>query len=165
MNRSSAGVLRFTLQSRSDERSEPDSGRKRVCILLVEDNPADAGLVREALEENGVLGELVVANDGERAILLIDDISAELTPCPHLVILDLSLPKRSGREVLEHIRSNPKCGGVPLVVLSSSDSRIDREDAARLGATRYIRKPSRLEEFLSLGSIFRKMLSDSPEIQ
>ena len=165
MNRSSAGVLRFTLQSRSHEASDSNPEPKRSCILLIEDNPADAGLVREALEENGVFGELVVTSDGERAIVFIDDIDAELTACPHLVILDLSLPRRSGREVLERIRSSPKCGGVPLVVLSSSDSRVDREDAVRLGATRYIRKPSRLEEFLSLGSIFRKMLSDSPEIR
>ena len=130
-------------------------------ILLVEDNPADAGLVREALEEHGVEGELVVLTDGESAIRFIRALDAQSIACPDLVIIDLNLPKRPGRDVLECVRQSVWCGHVPVVILSSSDAKEDRAETLRLGASRYIRKPSRLEEFMSLGAIFKAMLEGS----
>jgi DNA-binding response OmpR family regulator len=127
----------------------------RACsILLVEDNPADSVLVRKALEEHGFSGELTVVDDGETAIRLIQS----LDDCPDLVIIDLSLPRKSGREVLETMRHYEKCRHVPVVILSSSDALQDKADAARLGASRYIRKPSRLEDFLALGATFKEMI-------
>jgi two-component system, chemotaxis family, response regulator Rcp1 len=68
----------------------------------VEDNPADAGLVRRALEKHGVDGELIVISDGETAIAFIQALDAEAAPCPDLAIVDLNLPKKPGREVLAH---------------------------------------------------------------
>ena len=132
----------------------------RACsILLVEDNPADAGLVQKALEEHGFAGELSVADDGETAIQVIRSLDHEpLADCPDLVIIDLSLPRRSGREVLEAMLHSERCRYVPVVILSSSDAQQDKADAARLGASRYIRKPSRLDEFLGLGRIFRELI-------
>lgn len=127
-------------------------------ILLVEDNPGDAGLVRRALEEHDVDGELMILSDGEQAIQFIHALDAQPIDCPNLVILDLNLPKKSGREVLESMRSSQRCSQIPVVILSSSDAKQDKADADRLGASRYIRKPSRLEEFLSLGAIFKKAL-------
>jgi two-component system response regulator len=118
-------------------------------------------LVRRALEQHGVAGELLVIADGEKAIEFIqaldDDPSAA---CPVLAIIDLNLPKKSGREVLERMRLSERCPHIPVVILSSSDAERDKADAARLGATRYIRKPSHLEEFLSLGAIFKAALSE-----
>jgi len=74
-------------------------------MFLVEDNPADAGLIRKALEEHGVAGELTVADDGEEAIHFIRSLDREPSvECPDLVIIDLNLPRKSGREVLETMR-------------------------------------------------------------
>ena len=128
-------------------------------MLLVEDNPADSVLVRKALEEHGFSGELTVVNDGEAAIRLIQSLDRDaLAACPDLVIIDLNLPRKSGREVLETMRRCEKCRGIPVVVLSSSDALQDKADAARLGASRYVKKPSRLEDFLALGATFREMI-------
>jgi len=119
------------------------------------------GLVREALEENGVEGELVVLTDGEAAIQFIKALDVQRVACPDLVIIDLNLPKRPGRDVLKCVRQSVVCGGVQVVILSSSDAQQDRADTLRLGASRYIRKPSRLEEFMNLGAIFKAMLGGS----
>jgi CheY-like chemotaxis protein len=126
----------------------------------VEDNPGDVGLVREALNEHEVECELTVLTDGERAIQYIDEVDAGEAPCPELVILDLNLPRRPGREVLERMRTSVKCGHSPVVILSSSDGRKDREEAAQLGATRYLKKPSRLDDFMDLGAVFKEILGD-----
>jgi len=119
--------------------------------------------VREALEEHGVAGELLVVGDGEKALALICEIESEALRCPDLFIVDLNIPKRSGREVVEYMRRSVKCHQAVIAILSSSDSTRDKDDARRLGVSRYIRKPSRLDEFLSLGAIFKAMLGGAAE--
>jgi len=128
----------------------------------VEDNPADAGLIRKALEEHGVEGELLVIADGESAVKFIQALDAQDAACPNLAIVDLNLPKKPGREVLERMRLSERCRHIPVVILSSSDAEQDRSDAARFGATHYIRKPSHLDEFLSLGAVFKAALGGAP---
>jgi chemotaxis family two-component system response regulator Rcp1 len=125
----------------------------------VEDSPSDARLVRMALEEHGVEGELTLCTDGEKAFRLIDAVDALAVDCPDLFIIDLNVPKRNGREVIERMRSSAVCHAVPVVILSSSDDARDKEDGVRLGVNCYLRKPSRLEEFLSLGAAFRETLN------
>jgi CheY-like chemotaxis protein len=127
----------------------------------VEDNVADAGLVREALEEHGVEGELTVLADGEAAIQLVHDIDSQLLACPDLIIVDLNLPKKTGREVLECVRGSAICRAAPVVILTSSDEHQDKQDAMRLGASGYFRKPSSLRDFISLGAVFKAALEDS----
>ena len=134
-----------------------------VSIFLAEDNPADAGLVRKALEEHGVEGDLIVIADGERAIEFIQSVEAQGARCPSLAIIDLNLPKKPGREVLERMRLSETCRHIPVVILSSSDDERDRADAARFGATQYIRKPLQLDEFLKLGAIFKATLAPQSE--
>jgi DNA-binding response OmpR family regulator len=129
-----------------------------TTILLIEDNPADANLVREALEEHAVECELFLLTNGEKAVELIHLMDLEQIPPPDLVILDLNLPMKPGSRVLEEFRASSRCARVPIVVLSSSDSQKDREQAARLGASSYYTKPTRLMEFLKLGGIFKQML-------
>jgi DNA-binding response OmpR family regulator len=103
-----------------------------------------------------------VVNDGETAVRLIQSLDQEaLADCPDLVIIDLSLPRKSGREVLETMRRCKKCRGIPVVILSSSDAVQDKADAARLGASQYIRKPSRLEDFLRLGATFKEIIASA----
>jgi chemotaxis family two-component system response regulator Rcp1 len=129
----------------------------------VEDNPADAGLVREALEEHGTNCELTVITDGESAIGFIQQLDLSGDWRPGLVILDLNLPRRTGREVLQSLRASSRFGSVPTVILSSSDGKKDREETARLGASLYIRKPSRLGEFIQLGAVFKALLAGEPQ--
>ncbi|MBV9085800.1 MAG: response regulator [Acidobacteriaceae bacterium] len=116
------------------------------------------GLIREALSEHCVHCELSVITDGHKAMELIADIEQERTPRPDLVLLDLKLPKRDGSEVLERVRASEQCRDIPVIILTSSNAKEDRETAVRLGATRYIRKPHRLEEFIQLGAVFKQIL-------
>lgn len=126
---------------------------------MVEDNPADVGLVREALGEHSVNCELTVLADGERAIEFIDEIDARRGACPDLMLLDLKLPRRDGCEVLRHVRASSQCRMIAVVILTSSNAKEDRECAARFGATDYLRKPDSLEEFIALGGVFKKLVS------
>lgn len=117
------------------------------------------GLVREALEEHNVEAELLVISDGASAIRFMNDLAVQDVDCPELVILDLNLPKQSGREVLESIRKNRKCRDTTVVVLSSSGASEDQADALSLGAHYYIQKPLRLAQFLDLGATFKQLLA------
>ena len=128
-------------------------------ILLIEDNPADAGLVREALLEHAVECELALVTNGEVALAFIDAVELGQTWRPDLIIADLRLPIISGREVLRRLRTAARCEHVPVLVLSSSNNLADREEAAALGATRYEEKPFHLVDYLKLGIIFKQMLA------
>jgi len=126
-------------------------------ILLAEDNPADVYLIREALKEYQVDCTLRTAADGREVLALITGGAGAWQP--DLIILDLNLPRHDGLEILERLRSAETVAHVPVVVLTSSDSPHDRTTANRLGATRYLRKPSGLEQFLQLGAIFKELLT------
>jgi two-component system, chemotaxis family, response regulator Rcp1 len=128
---------------------------------LIEDNNADVGLVREALEEHNVEADILVISDGECAIRYIDDLDAQALDCPDLVILDLNLPKLPGHEVLRSIRKSAQCRDAIVVILSSSDAPEDRADALNLGAHHYFRKPLSLTQFLDLGATFKQLLTAS----
>src|ERR671912_361292 len=96
----------------------------KVQILLAEDNPADVYLIEEALREHQVDFHITVAEDGEAAINLLQTGSLQ----PDIVLLDLNMPKRSGGEVLDQLRRTSG-KAVPVLVLTSSDSPTDREEA------------------------------------
>jgi DNA-binding response OmpR family regulator len=116
-------------------------------------------LIREALQEHGVEGELLVASDGDKAMRFIEALDAKPEiACPDLIIIDLNLPKTPGTEVLKRMRQLDRCRDVPVVILSSSDAAHDKANAAQLGASRYLRKPLRLQEFLSLGAVFKALM-------
>lgn len=133
-------------------------------IVLVEDAEPDVYLVREALEAGGVNFQLRVLDDGEKAVDFIDEIdTAENASRPDLLLLDLNLPKKSGAQVLEHMRRSQRLRDIPVVILTSSDSPRDKEQIAHLGATRYFRKPSRLAEFMRLGEIVRDLLGNQTQ--
>ena len=120
-------------------------------ILLIEDNPDDADLARLAIELSGVSCDVQVARDGAEALsLLLGPPGGPSQPSgrqPHLVILDLKMPKISGLEVLSAMRANPSTAHIPVVVLTSSSEPRDLADAYDLGANGYVRKPIDVEEF------------------
>jgi DNA-binding response OmpR family regulator len=128
-------------------------------IILVEDAAPDVFLVRQALQEHGLQFQLQVIEDGEKAVELVEDLDHDETlPCPDLLLLDLNLPMKSGDQVLERVRSSRRCGRVPVVIVTSSDSPKDRSRAALLGATHYFQKPSKLDEFMKLGALVRNVI-------
>ncbi len=115
-------------------------------------------LIREALHLHEVTGEMLVLSDGEKAIAFFDDLSQQGGEYPDLVIVDLSLPKRSGLEVLPHIHPGPVRKSA-VVVLSSSDTPRDKFESERLGADMFIQKPSRLDDFLGLGAVLKALIA------
>jgi len=132
---------------------------ERPWLLLVEDSPADVYLVQEAVRQEGLDYDWGVAEDGESAIHLIDKLDAdELAPAPNLMLLDINIPRRSGNQVLQRFRSSARCIGVPVVMISSSDSAPERKRARDQGANEYFRKPSSLDEFMLLGGIVRRLI-------
>jgi CheY-like chemotaxis protein len=129
-------------------------------ILLAEDNPADVYLIREALREHGVNCALRVATDGAEVLRMIssEQSLAEAEQHVGLIILDLNLPRHDGTEILQRLRETAALTHVPVVVLTSSDSPRDRLVASQYGAACYLRKPSSLEQFLSMGAVFKDLL-------
>ncbi len=126
-------------------------------IFLAEDNPADVYLIRQALEERQLSHRLYVAEDGEKAAMYLSRIGRE-GPCPDIILLDLSLPKHDGQELLQLFRSNPSCSQKPVIVMSSSDSPKDHELTQRLGAT-FFKKPADLEQFWQIADLIALKLA------
>lgn len=118
-------------------------------ILLVEDNPDDVDLTREAFREVGALSRLHVVEDGVEAIAFLrHEAKYADAPTPDLVLLDLNLPKRSGHEVLAAIKRDPALRGIPVVVLTSSAAESDMARSRALGADGYVTKPVDLDDYL-----------------
>lgn len=150
--------------------SSPLSGREssspaEPVIFLAEDNPADVYLIRQALIEHNIDLPLEVAATGRQALSFLKSRADQAAAKPALIVLDLNLPQHDGMEVLQEIRNHSCFAGVPVVILTSSDSPRDRLAATGLGATQYIRKPSSLEDFLAIGGTLKRLLSDAPEHQ
>lgn len=125
-----------------------DISSNPINILLVEDNPGDADLVCEGFEDLGASCTLQVVNDGEAALeFLFGGACRGDAPHPDLIILDLNLPKKSGWEVLEEIKSSPDQRTIPVIVLSSSRAAVDIHKAYELHANCYISKPMDFDDF------------------
>lgn len=120
-------------------------------ILLVEDNPADVRLTQEALKENKIAINLHVVENGLEAMLFLRRGGQYGgAPRPDLVLLDLNLPKKDGREVLEEIKADMDLKRIPVVVLTSSKSEEDVLRAYNSHGNCYITKPVNLEQFLKI---------------
>jgi DNA-binding response OmpR family regulator len=130
-------------------------------ILIVEDNDADVYLMEKAIERAGISAAMHVVQDGETAIRWIDASAADnSTAGPALIILDINLPRKRGSDVLRHLRSCPRIGGAPVIVVSTSDSTRDRDEMTKLGANAYFRKPSEFAEFMKFGELVRSFLEN-----
>lgn len=122
-----------------------------IRVLLVEDNPGDAELTKETLEEGKLLVELSVVIDGTQAMAhLQQQPPYENVPRPDLMLLDLNLPKMSGIEVLAEMKKHAALRLIPVVVLTSSDAELDVVTSYQLGAACYITKPVGLAAFQSI---------------
>ncbi|HUL75795.1 MAG TPA: response regulator [Vicinamibacteria bacterium] len=131
------------------EREGADSGRLQV--LLVEDDPDHAELVRRGLEEYGSRLELTHVEDGEAALEYLRQREPRGTPGrPHLILLDLRLPRIDGLEVLREIKASPDLCEIPCVVLTTSQAEGDMVKAYRLHANSYLVKPGDYARFVEL---------------
>ena len=125
--------------------------KKSIEILLVEDNPGDVRLTQEAFKTGKVNNELHVAWDGEEAMAFLNrEGEYKDAPRPDIILLDLNLPKKDGREVLKEIKSDKNLRRIPVVVLTTSSSEEDILKTYNLHANCYITKPVDLEKFLSI---------------
>jgi CheY-like chemotaxis protein len=122
-----------------------------VQVLLVEDSPEDVLLTREALKDAEVEPELHVVDDGEKAMAFVrrEGPYAD-APRPDLVLLDLNLPRKDGREVLAEIKGDPDLHVIPVVVLTTSVSERDVNDAYDHMVNAYVRKPVDLDRFVEV---------------
>src|SRR5580658_6997163 len=140
-------------------RSLMQSASSPSRIILAEDNDADAMMLEEALQRHSVDYELVRAKDGEHALDLVEALESDAgQPAPALFILDLHLPRRDGLEVIQRIRTGPRCREIPIVALSGSDAPKDRENVQRHAVT-YFRKPSDFDSYLKLGIVVKEAIS------
>jgi two-component system, chemotaxis family, response regulator Rcp1 len=128
-----------------------DSLGRPIEILLVEDNPGDVRLTIEALKEGKVSNRLSVARDGVEALAFLRREGPHATaPRPDLILLDLNLPRRDGREVLAEIKADARLRRIPVVVLTTSNAEEDILRTYDLHANCYINKPVDLDQFISV---------------
>ena len=128
------------------------SNKKRanlVKILLVEDNPGDVRLTQEALKEGRVANEMYVAGDGVDAMAFLHR-EGKYADAPHpgLILLDLNLPRKDGREVLAEIKADKNLRRIPVVILTTSKAEEDILKTYNLNANCYITKPVNLDQFV-----------------
>jgi CheY-like chemotaxis protein len=124
---------------------------KALDILLVEDNPADVRLTQEAFHEGKILNNLIVARDGVEAMDFLHRRGKYAGSVrPDLILLDLNLPRKDGREVLAEIKSTPSLMRIPVVVLTTSRAEMDIVKSYNLHANCYVVKPVDLEQFIDV---------------
>ena len=124
---------------------------KAVEILLIEDNPGDVRLTVEALKESKIINNLNVVDDGIEALSYLQKEGIyKDKPRPDLIILDLNLPKKDGREVLGEIKSEDSLKQIPIVILTTSEAEEDIIKSYELHANCYITKPVNMEQFIKV---------------
>ena len=125
---------------------------RNKVILLVEDNPDDELLALRALKKNNLVNEVVVAHDGVEALDYLfgagEHTGRDTNVMPHLILLDLKLPRIDGLEVLRRLRADGRTRLLPVVILTSSREQQDMLDGYGLGANSYVRKPVNFEQFV-----------------
>lgn len=126
-------------------------GSSLTEILLVEDNPGDVRLTQEAFRESQMQANLSVAKDGVEALdMLRHQGPYAAQPHPDLIILDLNLPRKDGRELLADIKDDPALRRIPVVVLTTSEAESDVYRAYDLHANCYVVKPADLDQFIEV---------------
>jgi CheY-like chemotaxis protein len=127
-------------------------------ILYVDDDSDDRYFFNLSFEECGTPADLVCANNGEEAIEYLNSVNA--SDLPSLIILDLNMPKRNGRQTLDYIKKQPHLAQIPVVILSTSENRAEKEACVRSGASSYFKKPYRYEGYKEIIRHFMPLIKD-----
>lgn len=146
-----AQALKVSVSSLLDPAGQPSESRKAMEILLVEDNPIDVELTKNAFQKAQITNPLHVVGDGEAALDFVfargSHSDRSNAGPPQLVLLDLNLPKKSGLEVLRELKGDQRTQNIPVIILTISDRERDIEECRRLGAETYIVKPVSFQNF------------------
>jgi CheY-like chemotaxis protein len=127
-----------------------ESAGRAIDVLLIEDDPGDELITREAFEHNKLKNRLHVAHDGEEGLNYLYKRGAyQHAPRPDLILLDLNLPKYDGRQLLEKIKSDPDLCRIPVVVLTTSSAEEDILRSYKLHANAYVTMPVDLDQFMT----------------
>jgi CheY-like chemotaxis protein len=144
---------------------------KTMIILLAEDDPDDRYLISEALDENKIINQLFIVEDGEELLDYLNHrgkySDAEKWPRPGLILLDLNMPRKDGRQVLEEIKLVPELRRIPVIVLTTSQSEEDITRSYDLGISGFITKPvtfsGLLEVFKAIESYWLQIVVLPPD--
>ena len=115
-------------------------------ILYVEDDADDIYFFQESLAKSGTKVNFTSAGNGEEALFFLQEIS-RIEELPALIILDLNMPRQDGRQTLRYLKDSPVFTDIPVVILSTSENKMDRETCEKLGAVSYMQKPTYFEEY------------------
>jgi two-component system, chemotaxis family, response regulator Rcp1 len=127
--------------------------------LIVEDSKTDMFLMREAITSSRIEADIDVVRDGHAATRYFDAADASAGAlCPDLILLDMNLPKKSGDEVLQHLRASARCKYAKVLIVSSSDAAQDRRIVEAFAVAGYFKKPSNYAEFMKLGPMVKDLL-------
>ena len=128
-----------------------DAPARMVDVLLVEDDPGDVLMTREAFEHHKIHNQLHVVNDGEQALQFLHQTGEYASaPRPGLILLDLNLPRRDGLEVLAELKGDPELRVIPVVILTTSQADEDILRSYALHANAYVSKPVDFERFMDV---------------
>ncbi|MFA6216599.1 MAG: response regulator [Candidatus Omnitrophota bacterium] len=128
-----------------------------IEVLLIEDNPGDVRLMQEVFKDSCVRNNLWVAQDGVQALEFLRRQGVyEHAARPALILLDLNLPKKDGRQVLSEIKEDQELKSIPVLILTTSDAEEDVHNSYALHANCYITKPFNLEEFIQIVKIIER---------
>jgi CheY-like chemotaxis protein len=131
--------------------------------MVIEDNPVDVYLIRWVLNAHELSHEMHVIDNGDRAMDYVDQLAHEEPPrSPIMILLDLNLPQRDGREILQRVKAIPHGADIRVVVVTSSNNPTDQRETLALGADAYFVKPYHLNEFMQLGDIIKHVAFGNP---
>mgnify|MGYP006351558409 CR=1 FL=1 len=129
-----------------------------LTIIVVEDNPVDIYLIRWVLEAHQLSYELQVIENGDYAMNYVNALAQqERRRSPTIMLLDLNLPQREGREILQRVKSIPEGSDIRVVIVTSSKNPADQRETLAMGADAYFVKPYHLNEFMQLGDIIKQL--------
>jgi CheY-like chemotaxis protein len=142
---------------------ETPTSRTPLTIIVVEDNPVDIYLIRWVLKAHELSHALEVIDNGDRAMEYVNQLAhEERRRAPTIMLLDLNLPQRDGREILQRVKAIPHGSDVRVVIVTSSTNPTDRRETLAMGADAYFVKPSHLNEFMQLGDVIKRLALDNP---
>jgi two-component system, chemotaxis family, response regulator Rcp1 len=119
-------------------------------ILLVEDSPSDVRLIREALKQTPLQVQIALARDGVEAMEYLRQSEVGVVNRPDIILLDLNLPRKNGREVLAEVKATPSLKQIPVLIMTSSKADEDVRQAYSLNANCYITKPENLQDYVDV---------------
>lgn len=131
-----------------------------AMIIIAEDDVDDRFLVKAAFEESGYTGTLMFAENGVELLDLLNGPVKETGQVPHLILLDLNMPKKDGRESLKEIKNNPSLRKIPVVIFSTTNNAQEMARCYELGANSYITKPNSFEQLIKILSTIRQYWID-----